>query len=125
MLFITQGHIYFTIYLVTISWQSASKYFLSWLLFKSYLLRVKKQAIPLCHKLNKKGRRTSWMNRELFLELKQYKKVCDISKQGQVTQEDYRATVRKEGKRQKDKAKLKMKLASNVSGLQKGFYFFY
>lgn len=48
--------------------------------------------------------------------------MCDLSKQGQAIQEDYRATVRKEGKLQKDKAELKMKLASNVSDLQKGFF---
>lgn len=48
--------------------------------------------------------------------------MCDLSKQGQAIQEDYRATVRKEGKLQKDKAELKMKLASNISDLQKGFF---
>jgi len=39
------------------------------------------------------GRRPTWLSRELLVELKRKKKLHDLWKQGQASQEDYRAVV--------------------------------
>ncbi|KAK4811148.1 hypothetical protein QYF61_019779 [Mycteria americana] len=84
-----------------------------WSVFKSHLLKAQEQAIPLCHKSSKLGRRPAWLNRELLVELKRRKKkLYDLWKQGQALQEDYRAVVHiRRKKRQKAKAELELKLA--------------
>ena len=38
-----------------------------WAVLKSHLLKAQQQAIPLCRKSSKRGRRPAWLNRELCL----------------------------------------------------------
>jgi len=45
-----------------------------WSVFKNHLSEAQQQAIPLCHKSNKQGRRPAWLNREVLMELKRKKK---------------------------------------------------
>lgn len=73
--------------------------------------------MPLCFK---SSRRSAWLNRELLLKKK--KKLYHLWKQGQVSQEDYRAAVcicRE--KAQYPKVQLELKWASVVSDKKKGF----
>ncbi|KAK4822413.1 hypothetical protein QYF61_015160 [Mycteria americana] len=86
-------------------------------------VEAQEQAIPLCCKSSKRGRRPAWLNRELLVELKRKKKLYDLWKQGQASQEDYRAVVRIcREKTRKAKAELELKLASVVSDNKKGFF---
>ncbi|KAK4805652.1 hypothetical protein QYF61_022410 [Mycteria americana] len=41
-----------------------------WSLFKNHLLKAQEQAIPLCCKVSKQGRRPAWLKRDLLMELK-------------------------------------------------------
>ena len=46
-----------------------------WLLFKKEVLKAQEQAVPLSHKMSRRGRRPAWMNRELFLRLQEKKRI--------------------------------------------------
>lgn len=63
------------------------------MLFQSHLLKAQEQAIPLCHKSSKWGRRPAWLNREFLLELGKKKKIHDLWKQGLASQRECRAAV--------------------------------
>ncbi|KAK4806869.1 LOW QUALITY PROTEIN: hypothetical protein QYF61_012590 [Mycteria americana] len=72
---------------------------------------------------SKRGRRPAWLNRELLVELKRKKKLHDLWKRGQASQEDYRAVVHIcREKTRKAKAQLELKLARVVSDNKKGFF---
>ena len=60
---------------------------------KNHLTKAQEQVVPLCLKLRKRGRRPAWLNRELLIELKRKKKLYDLWKEGQASQENYRAVV--------------------------------
>ena len=47
----------------------------SWLLFKKEVLRAQEQAVPLSCKMSRRGRRPACMNRELFLRLREKKRI--------------------------------------------------
>ena len=51
-----------------------------WSVFKNHLLEAQEQAIPLCPKSSKRGRRPAWLNRELLVELGRKKKLYDLWK---------------------------------------------
>ncbi|KAF1454703.1 putative RNA-directed DNA polymerase from transposon X-element, partial [Spheniscus demersus] len=96
----------------------------SWSVFKKHLLEAQEQAIPLCRKSRKRGRRPAWLNRELLVELKRKKKrVYRLWKKGQVTQEEYRDLVRScREEMRKAKARLERNLAAVVKDNKKSFY---
>ena len=84
-----------------------------WSVFKKHLLEVQEQAIPLCHKSGKQGRRPAWLSRELLVELQRKKELYNLWKQGQALQEDDRDVVHLcREKTRKAKAQLELKLAS-------------
>jgi len=94
-----------------------------WSVFKNDLLEAQEQAIPLCCKSSKRGRRPAWLNREFLMELKRKKELCDLWKRGQASQEEYGAVVPLcREKTQKAKAQLQLKLASVVSDNKKVFF---
>ncbi|KAK4807146.1 hypothetical protein QYF61_018487 [Mycteria americana] len=62
----------------------------SWTFFKKEILKAQEQAVPMCRKTSRKGRRLTWLNREIWLELRKKKRVYDLWKKGQATQEDYK-----------------------------------
>ncbi|KFQ26467.1 hypothetical protein N332_01936, partial [Mesitornis unicolor] len=94
-----------------------------WSPFKKDLLKVKEQAVPVCWKTSRRGRRPAWLNRELWLELRKKKRVYDLWKKGQASQEEYRATVRLcREKIRRAKAQLELNLASAAKDNKKGFY---
>ena len=51
-----------------------------WSVFKNHCLEAQEQAIPLCRKSSKRGRRPAWLNRELLVELRRKKKPYDLWK---------------------------------------------
>ena len=86
-----------------------------WTSFKKEISQAQEQAIPMCRKMNRWGRRLAWLNRELWLELKKKRRVYDLWKKGQATQEDYRAVVRLcREKIRRVKAHLELNLATAV-----------
>ncbi|KFQ27211.1 hypothetical protein N332_12830, partial [Mesitornis unicolor] len=94
-----------------------------WTLFKKELLKAQEQAVPVCWKKSQQGRRLTWLNRELCLELRKKKRVYDLWKKGQASQEEYRATVRLcREKIRRAKEQLELNLASAVKDNKKGFY---
>ncbi|KAK4827922.1 hypothetical protein QYF61_022370 [Mycteria americana] len=44
--------------------------------------------------MSRLGRRPVWLNRELWLELRKKRRVYDLWKKGQATQEDYKDVMR-------------------------------
>ncbi|KAK4819260.1 hypothetical protein QYF61_000471 [Mycteria americana] len=63
--------------------------------FKRENLKVQEQAIPMCRKTSWQARRLAWLNRELWLELRKKRRVYDLWKKGQATQEDYKDVMSK------------------------------
>ena len=87
-----------------------------WSIFKNHLLEAEEQAILLCHKSSKWGRRPAWLNREHLIEIKSKNKLYDLWRQGQGLQEECRAVVHLcSEKTYKVKAELELKLASIMS----------
>ncbi|KAK4821701.1 hypothetical protein QYF61_027773 [Mycteria americana] len=64
-----------------------------WTFFKKEILQAQEQAIPMCRKMTRWGRSPAWLNRELWLELRKKRRVYDLWKKGQATQEDYKDVV--------------------------------
>jgi len=94
-----------------------------WAVFKNHPLEAREQAIPLCRNLIKQGRRPAWLNGELLTDLRRKKKLYDPWKQGQASQEEYRAMVCLcREKKQKAKVQLELKLAGVVSDNKKCFF---
>jgi len=75
-----------------------------WTFFKEEVLKAQEQAVPMCRKMNRRGRRRAWLNRELLLGLRKQRRVCYLWKKGQVIQEEYRSLLRcAEGKFKRQK----------------------
>ena len=47
-----------------------------WRLLKKEVSKAQEQAVPVCHKSSRQGRRLAWLNRELWLELKKRRAYC-------------------------------------------------
>ena len=77
----------------------------------------------MCRKMSRWGRRPARLNRELWLELRKKRRVYDLWKKGQATQEDYKDVVRLcREKVRRAKAQLVLNLATAVKNNKKGFY---
>jgi len=59
-----------------------------WTFFKEEFLKAQEQAVPMCHKTNRRGRRPAWLNREPLLGLRKKSTVYHLWKKGQATQEE-------------------------------------
>ncbi|KAK4831739.1 hypothetical protein QYF61_018869 [Mycteria americana] len=94
----------------------------SWTFFKKEI-KVQEQAVPMCRKTSLWGRRLAWLNRELWLELRKKRRVYDLWKKGQATQEDYKdvMTLCRE-KIRRAKARLELHLTTAVKDNKKCFY---
>jgi len=44
-----------------------------WTFFKEEALQAQEQAVPMCHKMNRRGRQPAWLNREILLGLRKKK----------------------------------------------------
>ncbi|KAK4824255.1 hypothetical protein QYF61_012521 [Mycteria americana] len=64
-----------------------------WTFFKKEILKAQEQAVPMCQKTSRQGR-PAWLNRELWLELRGKRRIYDLWKKGQATQEDYKDVKR-------------------------------
>ncbi|KAK4816911.1 LOW QUALITY PROTEIN: hypothetical protein QYF61_024921 [Mycteria americana] len=84
-----------------------------WTFFKEEVLKAQEQAVPTCRKTSRQGRRPAWLNRELWLELRKKRRVYDLWKKGQASQEDYKGVVRLcREKIRRAKAELELNLAT-------------
>jgi len=94
-----------------------------WTFFKEEVLKAQEQAVPMCHKTNRRGRRQAWLNREILPELRKTRRVYHLWKTGQMTQEEYRGLVRlcREAIR-RTKAQLELRLATVIRDNKKCFY---
>ena len=69
------------------------------------------------------ARRPDWLNRDLWLELKNKREVYGLWKSGQATYDDYRYVVKLcREKIRKAKAQLELNLATKVKDNNKYFY---
>ncbi|KAK4832941.1 hypothetical protein QYF61_026584 [Mycteria americana] len=69
------------------------------------------------------GRRLAWLNRELWLELRKKRRVYNLWKKGQATQEDYKDVVRLcREKIRRARAQIELNLATAVKDNKKYFY---
>ncbi|KAK4821662.1 LOW QUALITY PROTEIN: hypothetical protein QYF61_027130 [Mycteria americana] len=67
-----------------------------WTFFKEEVLKAQDQAVPVCQKTSWWGRLPALLNRELWLALRKKRRVYDLWKKGQATQEDYKdVTIKK------------------------------
>jgi len=93
-----------------------------WTVFKEEVLKEQEQAVSMCRKMNRWGRRPAWLNRELLLGLRKKRRLYHLRKKGQVTQEEYRGLVRSGTEKiRKGKAQLELDLPTVVSGGKKNF----
>jgi len=61
------------------------------------------------------GRRLAWLNRELWWELREKKRVYNLWNKGQVTQEDYKDVTRLcQEKIRRTKAQLELNMATHI-----------
>ncbi|KAK4806242.1 LOW QUALITY PROTEIN: hypothetical protein QYF61_013386 [Mycteria americana] len=85
-----------------------------WTFFKNDILK---------RRTSWRGRRPAWLNRELWLELRKKKRVYDLWKKGQATQEDYKDVMRLgREKIRRAKVKLELNLATEVKDNKNSFY---
>ncbi|GAB0179591.1 hypothetical protein GRJ2_000424400 [Grus japonensis] len=95
----------------------------SWLIFKGHFHQVRERCIPTKRKSSKKTKRPAWMNKELLGKVKQKKEAYRGWKQGQVTWEEHRETVRAARDQvRKAKALTEISLAREVKDNKKSFY---
>jgi len=88
--------------------------------FKEEVFKAQEQAVPMCCQMNRRGRRAAWLNRELLLGLRKRRRVYQLWKKGQATQEVYRALVRScREEIRKAKAQLELRLATVVRDYNK------
>ncbi|KAK4813363.1 hypothetical protein QYF61_003562 [Mycteria americana] len=86
-----------------------------WTFFREEVLKAQDQAVPRCRKTSRRGRRPAWLTRELWLELRKKRRVYDLWKKGQATQEDYKGVARLcREKIRRAKAELELSLATAV-----------
>jgi len=88
-----------------------------WTIFKEEVFKAQEQAVPVCHKTNRRGRQPAWLNKELLLEFMKKRRVYHLWKKGQATQEEYRGlngSCREEIR--KVKAQLELRMATVVRG---------
>ncbi|KAK4811106.1 hypothetical protein QYF61_016392 [Mycteria americana] len=84
-----------------------------WTFFKEEVLKAQEQAVP----------RPAWLTRELWLELRKKRRVYDLWKKGQATQEDYKGVARLcREKIRRAKAELELNLAAAVKDNKKHFF---
>ncbi|XP_072728592.1 cilia- and flagella-associated protein 20 isoform X1 [Ciconia boyciana] len=94
-----------------------------WTFFKEEVLKAQEQAVPRCRKTSWQGRRPTWLNRELWLELRKKRRVYDRWKKGQATQEDYKGVARLCRKKiRRAKAELELNLSAAVKDNKKYFF---
>jgi len=97
-----------------------------WTCFKKELLHAQEQAVPMCCKMNWRGRRPAWLNMEILLGLRKKRRVYLSWKRGQATQEAYRDLVRScREKIRKAKAQLELSLATAVRDDDKKYFYKY
>ncbi|KAK4817407.1 LOW QUALITY PROTEIN: hypothetical protein QYF61_013474 [Mycteria americana] len=94
-----------------------------WTFFKEEVLKAQERAVPRCRKTSRRGRRPAWLTRELWLELRKKRRVYDLWKKGQATQEDYKGVARLcREKIRRAKAELELNLAATVKDNKKHFF---
>ncbi|KAK4819943.1 hypothetical protein QYF61_015843 [Mycteria americana] len=94
-----------------------------WAFFKEEVLKAQEQAVPRCRKTSWQGRRLAWLNRELWLELRKKRRIYDLWKKGQATQEDYKGVARLCKKKiRRAKAELELNLAAAVKDNKQHFF---
>ncbi|KAK4813675.1 hypothetical protein QYF61_019568 [Mycteria americana] len=94
-----------------------------WAFFKEEVLKAQERAVPRCRKTSQRGRRPAWLTRELWLELRKKRRVYDLWKKGQATQEDYKGVARLcREKIRRAKAELELNLAAAVKDNKKHFF---
>ncbi|KAK4825246.1 hypothetical protein QYF61_025645, partial [Mycteria americana] len=94
-----------------------------WTFFKEEVLKAQEQAVPRCRKTSQRGRRPAWLTRELWLKLRKKRRVYDLWKKGQATQEDYKGVARLcREKIRRAKTELELNLAAAVKDNKKHFF---
>jgi len=76
----------------------------------------------MCQKTSRRGKRQSWLKREIWLEFRKNRRVYVLWKNGQSTQEDYKDIMRLcREKVRRAKAQLELSLATAVKDNKKMF----
>ncbi|KAK4832965.1 hypothetical protein QYF61_026791 [Mycteria americana] len=67
-----------------------------WTFFKKKILKVQEQAIPMCQKTSRRGRRPAWLNRALWLELRKKRDFMTFGRRGRQLRRTTRMSVLRE-----------------------------
>ncbi|KFO70779.1 hypothetical protein N303_15360, partial [Cuculus canorus] len=95
----------------------------SWEIFKEAFHRAQESSVPVCRKSGRKGKRLTWLSRELLVKLKKKKVLHRQCEQGQVTWDMYRDAAQLcRDEVRKAKVQLELNLAREVTTNKKGFY---
>ena len=91
-----------------------------WTLLKKEVLKLQKQAIPLCLKMSWQVRRPAWMSKELFLSLQEKMRIYLLWQKEQATWGEYKEVVSMyREKIRKAKVQLELNLAVEVKEKKK------
>ncbi|KAK4808042.1 hypothetical protein QYF61_017062 [Mycteria americana] len=94
-----------------------------WTFFKEEVLKAQERAVPRGRKTSRRGRRPAWLNRELWLELRKKRRVYDLWKKGQASQEDYKGVARLcREKIRRAKAELELSQATAIKDNKNHFF---
>ncbi|KAK4827767.1 hypothetical protein QYF61_021512 [Mycteria americana] len=93
-----------------------------WAFFKKEILKAQEQVVPMCRKTSWWRKRVAWLNRELWLELRKKRRVCDLWKKEQATEEDYKDVMRLcRDKIRRAKAQLEFNMLTAIKDNKKCF----
>ncbi|RMB88011.1 hypothetical protein DUI87_35598 [Hirundo rustica rustica] len=95
----------------------------SWACLKTEILRAQEQTVPVCRKVSRRGKPPAWMSKEVLEELRNKKRMYQLWKGGQVSQEVFKGAAKTCRKKIREaKAQFELRMATSVKDNKKCFY---
>jgi len=92
-----------------------------WTFFKEEVFKAQEQAVPMCRKMNRRGRQVAWLNRELLLGLRKTGRSATFGRSDKRLEYKNLTRLCREDT-SKAKAQLELRLATVVTDNKKCFY---
>ncbi|NXM61588.1 RTXE polymerase, partial [Illadopsis cleaveri] len=90
---------------------------------KTEILRAQEQTVPVYRKTSRRGERPAWIDKEVWEELRNKKRMYHLWKEGQVSQEVFKRAARACRKKIREaKAQFELRMATSVKDNKKCFY---
>ncbi|RMB92801.1 hypothetical protein DUI87_30695 [Hirundo rustica rustica] len=95
----------------------------SWACLKTEILRAQEQTLSVCQKVSQWGKHPAWMSKEVLEELRNKKRMYQLWKGGQASQEVFKGGAKECRKKIREaKAQFELRLATSVKDNKKCFY---